>query len=123
MRLMPRPAGSTGRQRLRRLRGVAELLRPYRGRTILALVSLVLATAASLAPPYLAKLALDDAIKHRGGTQLYVVVAIFVAAGLANWGMTYVETYFTGWVGERILADLRNRLFEHLQKLSLGFYE
>jgi ABC-type multidrug transport system fused ATPase/permease subunit len=50
-------------------------------------------------------------------------VAIFVAAGLANWGMTYVETYFTGWVGERILADLRNRLFEHLQKLSLGFYE
>ena len=37
--------------------------------------------------------------------------------------MTYVETYLTGWVGERILADLRNRLFEHLQRLSLGFYE
>jgi ATP-binding cassette subfamily B protein len=37
--------------------------------------------------------------------------------------MTYVETYLTGWVGERILADLRNQLFEHLQRLSLGFYE
>ena len=37
--------------------------------------------------------------------------------------MTYVETYLTGWVGERILADLRVRLFEHLQRLSLGFYE
>ena len=37
--------------------------------------------------------------------------------------MTYVETYFTGWVGERILADLRTGLFEHLQRLSLGFYE
>src|SRR5947199_10799468 len=37
--------------------------------------------------------------------------------------MFYVETYMTGWVGERILADLRTRLFEHLQKLSLGFYE
>ena len=37
--------------------------------------------------------------------------------------MTYVETYLTGWVGERILADLRNQLFAHLQRLSLGFYE
>src|SRR5207248_2614832 len=54
---------------------------------------------------------------------LYLVVGIFLAAGLANWGMTYVETYLTGWVGERLLADLRNRLFEHLQRLSLGFYE
>src|SRR5439155_5346032 len=48
---------------------------------------------------------------------------IFVAAGLANWGMTYVETYMTGWVGERILTDLRRQLFGHLQRLSLGFYE
>ncbi len=37
--------------------------------------------------------------------------------------MFYVETYMTGWVGERILADLRVRLFAHLQRLSLGFYE
>jgi ATP-binding cassette subfamily B protein len=37
--------------------------------------------------------------------------------------MTYVETYMTGWVGERILADLRTELFGHLQRLSLGFYE
>src|SRR5205823_10287617 len=33
------------------------------------------------------------------------------------------QTYFTGWTGERILADLRNTLFRHLQKLSLGYYE
>ena len=37
--------------------------------------------------------------------------------------MSYAQTYLTGWVGERILADLRNRLFDHLQRLSLGFYE
>src|SRR4029079_795353 len=33
------------------------------------------------------------------------------------------QTYFTGWTGERMLADLRNTLFRHLQRLSLGFYE
>src|SRR5882724_35560 len=107
----------------RRLGLLWRLTRPYRSRTALSVVSLLTATATALAPPYLAKYALDDAVNGHGGSRLFVVVAIFVAAGLANWGMTYVETYLTGWVGERILADLRVRLFAHLQRLSLGFYE
>jgi ABC-type multidrug transport system fused ATPase/permease subunit len=100
-----------------------ELTKPYRGRVALSVVSLLTATATALAPPYLAKYALDDAVQGHAGTRLYLVIAILVAAGLANWGMTYVETYLTGWIGERILADLRIRLFSHLQRLSLGFYE
>jgi ABC-type multidrug transport system fused ATPase/permease subunit len=107
----------------RRLGLLWRLTRPYRSRTALSVVSLLTATATALAPPYLAKYALDDAVQGHGGNRLFLVVAIFVAAGLANWGMTYVETYLTGWVGERILADLRVRLFAHLQRLSLGFYE
>ncbi|MEP6812373.1 MAG: ABC transporter transmembrane domain-containing protein, partial [Actinomycetota bacterium] len=107
----------------RRLGLLWGLTQPYRRRTAFSVLSLLAATATALAPPYLAKYALDDAIKAKGGTQLYVIVAIFVAAGLANWAMFYVETYMTGWVGERILADLRVRLFRHLQRLSLGFYE
>ena len=107
----------------RRLGLLWRLTRPYRSRTALSVVSLLTATATALAPPYLAKYALDDAVQGHGGSRLFLVVAIFVVAGLANWGMTYVETYLTGWVGERILADLRVRLFSHLQRLSLGFYE
>ncbi len=107
----------------RRLGLLWQLTRPYRGRTGLSVISLLTATATALAPPYLAKYALDDAVNGHGSSRLVLVVSIFVAAGLANWGMTYVETYLTGWVGERILADLRVRLFEHLQRLSLGFYE
>ena len=45
-----------------------------------------------------------------------------IAGGLAI-AFTYGQTYFTGWTGERMLADLRNHLFRHLQRLSLGFYE
>ncbi len=107
----------------RRLGVLWRLTRPYRLRTFFSVFSLLAATATSLAPPYLAKYALDDAINDRTGTRLVLIVGLFVAAGLANWGMTYVETYMTGWVGERILADLRKRLFAHLQRLSLGFYE
>jgi ABC-type multidrug transport system fused ATPase/permease subunit len=111
------------RQTRRRFGTLWRLTRPYRGRTGLSVVSLLAATATALAPPYLAKVALDEALSGDTGGRLWLVVAVFLAAGLANWGMTYVETYLTGWVGERILADLRIRLFEHLQRLSLGFYE
>jgi ATP-binding cassette subfamily B protein len=107
----------------RRLGVLWQLTKPYRFRTFLSVFSLLAATATALAPPLLAKYALDDAINNKTGTQLVVVVVAFVVLALANWGMTYVETYMTGWVGERILADLRKQLFGHLQELSLGFYE
>jgi ATP-binding cassette subfamily B protein len=107
----------------RRLGVLWRLTKPYRFRTFLSFFSLLAATATALAPPLLAKYALDDAINHTTGTKLVVIVVLFVFLALANWGMTYVETYMTGWVGERILADLRKQLFGHLQELSLGFYE
>src|SRR5438105_5829033 len=107
----------------RRLGLLWRLAKPYRARTAFSAISLLTATLTALAPPYLAKYALDDAVHGHAGGRLYLVVGIFVAAGLANWAMFYVETYMTGWVGERILADLRTTLFGHLQRLSLGFYE
>jgi ABC-type multidrug transport system fused ATPase/permease subunit len=122
VRLVPRPEGSSGRQRLRRLRGVAELLRPYRGRTVVAMVSLVIATAAGLAPPYLAKLAIDDGITPGDLAALDWIVAAFVASALLYWGATYLQTYLTGWVGQRVLQDLRLRILAHLQRQSIGFF-
>src|SRR5215210_1685134 len=107
----------------RRFGALVRLTRPYRTRTTLSIFSLLLATATALAPPFLSKYAVDDGIRNHDLTKLWWIVGAFLAAGLLNWVMSYVQTYLTGWVGERILADLRNRLFDHLQRLSLGFYE
>jgi len=113
---------SWGRTR-RRLTTLARLTAPYRTRTIFSIFSLLLATATALLPPFLSKYAIDDGIRNHNLAALWVIVAVFLLAGLANWGMSYVQTYLTGWVGERILADLRMKLFGHLQRLSLGFFE
>jgi ABC-type multidrug transport system fused ATPase/permease subunit len=110
-------------QTARRISTLARLAAPYKLRTILALVSLFAATATALAPPYLAKLAIDDGIRKEDLHALTIVVALFVVAGIASLVTSAAQTYFTGWTGERILADLRNTLFRHLQRLSLGFYE
>ncbi len=111
------------RRTRRRIAALARLTRPYRGRTAFSIVSLLAATATALAPPFLAKYAVDDGIRQHDLGKLWWIVGAFVLAGLLNWGMSYVQTYLTGWVGERILADLRIGLFRHLQRLSLGFFE
>jgi ATP-binding cassette subfamily B protein len=102
---------------------LVRLSRPYPARTILAGATLIAYTLVALLPPYLAKLAVDHGIQTRDLETLTLVVVAFVAAGVAALVLSGAQTYFTGWVGERALADLRIRLFGHLQRLSLGFYE
>lgn len=111
------------RQTRRRLAALVRLARPYPGRTALALVTLVAYTVVALLPPYLVKLAIDDGIDERDLRKLTWIVVAFLLAGVAAFALSGLQTYFTGWVGERALADLRIRLFAHLQRLSLGFYE
>ena len=111
------------RRTARRVSTLARLTAPYKLRTTLAVATLLAATATSLAPPYLAKLALDDGIRQQDYRKLVLIVVAFLVAGVLSWAMSSAQTYFTGWTGERILADLRNHLFRHLQRLSLGFYE
>ncbi len=107
----------------RNLRGLLQLLGPYRLRVAGMLTALVLGTAASLAPPLLAKQAIDQGIEHHDSRALVLVVIAFLAAALLVWLMTYLQTYLVGWVGQRALADLRIRIFTHLQRQPIGFYE
>jgi ABC-type multidrug transport system fused ATPase/permease subunit len=107
----------------RNLRGLLALLRPYRLRAALTVVALVLGTAASLAPPLLARAAIDDGIERHDFNKLLLVVVAFFVSALVVWAMTYAQTYLVGWVGQRALADLRIRIFTHLQTLPIGFYE
>ncbi|HEX4519973.1 MAG TPA: ABC transporter ATP-binding protein [Gaiellaceae bacterium] len=118
----------------RRLTALYRLARPHRAKSFVAIASLLAATAASLAPPVLIGAAVDIAtnVKATGflgwvidlfGGSLGLVVAAFVLVSVVGVVCSYGQTYWTGWVGERMLADLRNHLFRHLQRLSLGFYE
>jgi ABC-type multidrug transport system fused ATPase/permease subunit len=107
----------------RNLRGLLQLLRPYRGRVAATLGALVLGTAAALAPPLLARTAIDQGIARHDTRTLVLVALAFLASALLVWGMTALQTYLVGLVGQRALADLRIRIFTHLQRQPVGFYE
>ena len=111
------------RQTRRRLATMVGLARPYPVRTAGAIVSLFAFTIVALIPPLLAKAAVDQGIKTGNLERLAWIVAAFVVIGLVAFGLSSLQTYLTGWVGERALADLRIRLFTHLQRLSLGYFE
>ncbi|HEX6168019.1 MAG TPA: ABC transporter ATP-binding protein [Acidimicrobiales bacterium] len=122
-------AGVSAEERLdavaatRVLRRSARLLRPHRRRVIGSMVMVVLWTATVLAGPYLVRVGIDQGIKGRSTATLnaavvgYVVVAVL--AYLTNWW----QIALLSRVGEDFLRELRNRVFDHLQRLSMPFYD
>jgi ABC-type multidrug transport system fused ATPase/permease subunit len=98
------------------------LLRPYRGKVALMFVALLMATGAGLAPPYLAGKAVDNGIITGDVSALDWIVAAFVVVATLYAAATFLQTYLVGWVGTRALQDLRERVFSHLQTMSIGFF-
>jgi len=109
-------------QRGRKVRWMIGLLRPYRGRMALMFLFLLIETGAGLAPPFLAGRAIDAGIKTGDLAALDWIVAAFVVVAIAYALATYAETYLVGWVGTRALQDLRERIFTHIQAMSIGFF-
>jgi ABC-type multidrug transport system fused ATPase/permease subunit len=109
-------------QRARKVRWMIGLLRPYRRLVILMFVALVLETGAALAPPYLLGKAIDSGIEAGDVSTLDWIVVAFVFATVLYAVATYWETYLVGWIGTRALQDLRERIFTHLQSMSIGFF-
>jgi ABC-type multidrug transport system fused ATPase/permease subunit len=95
---------------------------PYKARLLGLGAVTVLVTAASLSEPLIIGYAIDEGLLARSLTVIYVMVAVYVAVNLATWGLSYVQTFGMGWVGQHMILDLRNALFGHLQSLSLQFY-
>ncbi|HET8861754.1 MAG TPA: ABC transporter ATP-binding protein [Solirubrobacterales bacterium] len=109
-------------QRGRKLRWMAGLLRPYRGRVALTFVAMLAATGAGLAPPYLAGQAVDAGIVTGDSEALTLIVIAFLVVAVLYALATFAQTYLVGWVGTRALQDLRERVFAHLQSMSIGFF-
>ena len=110
-------------ERGRKVGWLLSLLRPYRKQVVLMFIGLLVATAATLAPPALVGLATAEIASDNPSTgSLDLIVVAFIGTALLYWGASYIQTYLVGWVGQRALQDLRLRIFTHLQEMSIGFF-
>ncbi len=108
---------------MKRVRMIARFARPYRGRALFALFTLIVATATSVAGPLVAKEVIDSGIQPGDYSVVVEWVAVFLVVVVVGWAATAGQSYLTSWVGERVLADLRVAVFAHVQRLDLGFFE
>lgn len=88
--------------------------RPFRLLLAWALAVMLLATAADLARPYLIKIAIDDRILAGDTAGLLQTAALYGATVLASVGLTYVQTILLQYIGQKIIFDIRQKVFRHL---------
>ncbi len=105
------------------IKRLIKFLKPYRKYVIIAILFTIFVAALGPLRPFLNKIAIDDYIaKNDKNGLLLMIVAIFallVVNGTLRVGMTYIMQ----WVGQNVLNDIRTKLFDHIQKLSLSYYD
>jgi ATP-binding cassette subfamily B protein len=121
------PVGLTALLRARSRRLLGAVLRPHR-RLLTAIVLVVLAeNAAAMAAPYLVKVGIDRGIPpvvaDGEARPLALIVALLVGAAIAQAITLRRFLLLTGRLGQEVLLDLRTRVFDHFQRLSLAFHE
>ena len=108
---------------LRPLRDLVPYLRPYRWRIAAALVALVCSATISLLVPQAVRIMIDrgfhEAVIARIG--LYFLPLV-VASGLLGL-FTGIRFYYVSWIGERVIADIRKAVFDHVLSLTPAFFE
>ena len=104
------------------VRRVARLFRPYRLQVGLVLLSILVTGALGVAPALLTKEIVNRALLPHDLTLLWKLVVVMVAVPLVSGVIGIGQTYLTTVVGQRVMQDLRNRLYEHLQAMSLRFF-
>ena len=117
------PANLKG-QKLERglVRRVFRYAVPYRPQLIGFLIVIVAQAALGLAPPLLFKAIIDHALPDKSLGLLAVLAGCVVAAELVSAGLSLAERYWSSRIGEGLIYDLRTQLFDHVQRLPIGFF-
>lgn len=102
---------------------LARFVRPWRRQLGLGLVLVALDAAATLAAPMLVRYGVDRGVLRHSLAALVAVSGVFAVVTLFDWWDMWAENVVTGRGGERMLASLRVRIFAHLQRLGLDYYE
>ncbi|MBB1519734.1 ABC transporter transmembrane domain-containing protein [Aquipseudomonas guryensis] len=116
------PSILSSRQRTA-LRMAARFVAPYRWRVLGALLALMFTAAITLSMGQGIRLLVDQGLATQSQQALNQSIGLFFALVLALAVGTFTRFYLVSWIGERFVADIRKRVFNHLIELHPGFYE
>ncbi len=120
--------GDAASRSWRALVRVIPFARPHLAMTVLGVVLSLASTAAALVPPYLTMPLIDDVLVPRQSGQavplwwVWWYLGLLLLAAVAAWLLAWAQSWTLAWVSERVAADLRLRVYSHMQSLSLDFF-
>ena len=104
---------------------IVAAFRPYSGRVTLVGLLILVTAGLGVVNPVLIQVVFDSALFPEGGPNLnllWLLGGIMAAITVVTGGLGIVQTFLTNQVGQRVMRDLRDTLYRHLQSLSLGFF-
>jgi ATP-binding cassette subfamily B multidrug efflux pump len=105
------------------LRRLLHYLRPYRWQAVLALLCLMASAGLALVNPLLTQRALDVAVPQRDFGMLRTLALIALGTLVLEFVLEYAQALVTTYIGQRVMRDLRLEIFEHLQRLSIPYFD
>jgi len=98
-------------------------VKPYKKYVVFAIILNILVAALGPLRPYLTKVAIDNYIVHSNYKGLMLIAALLFGSLLLQAVVQYFLTYYTQYLGQKTLYDIRMQIFEHTQKLALKFFD
>lgn len=108
---------------MRRLRPAFSFLRPYIPQVVIASIALVITASATLSLGQGIRLVIDSGFASGEADMLNQSLSLFVAFVVVLTAGTFIRFYFVSWVGERVSADIRLAVFNHLVHMHPSFFE
>jgi ATP-binding cassette, subfamily B, multidrug efflux pump len=98
-------------------------LKPYSSLVALAILLLLAVSVLNLAGPYLTKVVIDDHIKTDDMKGLDVIAAVYLSVLVFSFIFQFCQTYLMQIIGQRVMFDLRSKVFAHLHKMSFSYFD
>lgn len=102
---------------------LSRFVKPYRGVFVAVALFAILSSIFSTAQPYLIKVAIDDFITLKNYEGLLRITYILVALLCAEVLMQFLFSYFSNWLGQTVIRDVREKLFAHLLRLKMRYFD
>ncbi|HWX94127.1 MAG TPA: ABC transporter ATP-binding protein [Terriglobales bacterium] len=121
----------------RLMRRLLTYLRPYRWQVTVALVSIVIKAGLDVLGPFLTKTAIDKYLDSAARTHSLLdrwlsvqpmrgvaqIAALYAGSLVLSFSFEFLQTYYMQWTGQMVMFDLRSQIFQHLQRMHIGFYD
>ena len=98
-------------------------LKPYSSLVALAILLLLAVSVLNLAGPYLTKVVIDDHIKAGDLKGLDVIAAVYLSVLVFSFIFQFCQTYLMQVIGQKVMFDLRSKVFAHLHKMSFSYFD